>query len=672
MKRTIALLLLLALSLPASAVRTPEVISSASLARLYKPDGTAGFFNGSGTNATMNTLFDGDFTTNGVYVNNRDYYIDVDLSPLATNANQTVYVSEIDIGHKGNSLYSLYYSDDGTSWNPVTTAQGVRTTGTAEYPIGVYAKHVKYVFDTAVSWSVSLCEIQIKGYTVVKPTTVSKTSLATVHDPDGTVNNNTFGGGSGLGDLFNDQFNYGGGKWQGGDGAFMPRMQNGGYILLDFSSEAPDGYFLSDARIGQLNVTYRYSLYTSMDGTAWEPVLDAQNVYQYGIATYGVNALAKYFKFVFDESGGWTANICEIQVRGVLPADAPCIHPGYTAWTPAPNSARCTTFGYETRTCTECGTVFTKPCEDLPPLGHDYVSTLDRPGTVLRHGTGSIACSRLDWELDFPEPLNLITVRVDKVLIAGLAAPNLVQFVDLAVSSTGNGADEPNPSDNWGVTPQDIIAGDWSYGWGAYWYSRGSDTNVWVDFRFGTTVDLTRIDLSLHNHTGTYLFYSVDDATGEETQIKGFTVRRLDQDGTGCDAYHICRTNGQEWVDIYEDPRDGKRMYFNSLEIERDDGIPPVKHDENGDVIYVQAKDGNDNPLWEDEEQTIPKMTTVSNDYNQYQRILVDFYETPVGHLRIRQAARGRQLFVCEMQPYGTVVGAGRRRYRRETLLILR
>lgn len=669
MKRLLPLFLAVALALPAFAVRQPDVISSASLARLCRPDGSTGFFNGSGTNATMNTLFDGDFSTNGVYVNTRDYYVVVDFSSLVTNANQTVYVSEIDIGHKGNALYSLFYSDDGTTWKPVATAQGVQTAGTAEYPIGVYATQVKYVFDTAVAWSVSLCEIQVKGYVVVQPAVVSKTSLATVYDPDGAVNNNTFGGGSGLGDLFNGKFDYGGGKWQGGDGAFMPRMQNGGYILLDFSSEAPDGYFLTEARIGQLNVQYRYSLYTSMDGTTWDPVVDAQGVFRYGIASYGVYALGKYFKFVFDESGGWTANICEIEVKGVVPADAPCIHPGYTAWAPAANSARCTTYGYETRTCTECGTVFTKPSSALPPLGHDYVSAVVRPGSVLRHGEGSIACSRLDWELAFPEPLNLVTTRLDGVRISGLAAEGLVQFSNLSVSSTGNGADEPNPSDNWGVTPADITAGDWNYAWGAYWYSRGTDTNVWVDFDFGTEVDLTRVDISLHNHSDSYCFYSVDDDTGTENQIKGFTIVRIDPD-TG-DGYHICRTNGVELVDIYEDPRDGKRAYFDALPVERDDGIPAERLDENGDVVYVQKKE-NDQPVWEDEEQTIPVMVAVENDYNQYQRFLVDFYETPVKRLRVRKKDPTKQMFLCEMHPYGTVVGAGKRRYRRETLLIFK
>ena len=101
MKALSVLLLAFALALPAAAVRTPEVISRTGLAAIYDPDGSEGKFNG---NPGLSGLFDGDFDI-GVVVNTKDSYVVVDFTPLFTNANLTAYISEIDIGHKGNCDY---------------------------------------------------------------------------------------------------------------------------------------------------------------------------------------------------------------------------------------------------------------------------------------------------------------------------------------------------------------------------------------------------------------------------------------------------------------------------------------------------------------------------------------------------------------------------------------
>ena len=309
------------------------------------------------------------------------------------------------------------------------------------------------------------------------------------------------------------------------------------------------------------------------------------------------------------------------------------------------------------------------------PFGHVFVSTLERKGlctprrdfpTNRWFGAGSISCSRCDFRLDFPRPLDLVTNRVDGRQIGRVAVLGQVNFTDLSVTTTGNGADEPNPNQNWGVSPVALYDDNWTFSWQKYWYSaKDRDPDPHADYVFGTPVDLTEIELSVPNAAHTNLFYSVDDATGEETRLSRFRIERTD--GEKCDQWHLYRPDGEPPAPLVYDALEE----YDELVVLRDDGIPAYRTNPDGTHPMHQKK-VNDVLQWEDDEQTVPVMEPDGNDYNQYQRFSVRFLETPVRHLRIRQEGLDGQMKIAELRPWGTVVGAGDLRFHKETLLLLR
>lgn len=159
MKR-ILLPFLLAALLPAAAFTAAGddavVISRFANSKIYKSDGSAGSFNGETySDDGLRKVFNGKFDDN-IYMNTAKSYILTDLSNEVSN-----YVTKIVIGHKGNSQYSLYYTEDGTTWK--TVAQDVTTTDAFTYTVNHVAKKVKYVFETVSNWNPSLTEIQVWG-----------------------------------------------------------------------------------------------------------------------------------------------------------------------------------------------------------------------------------------------------------------------------------------------------------------------------------------------------------------------------------------------------------------------------------------------------------------------------------------------------------------------------
>ena len=160
MKHPILLPLLAAALLPVVASAAPEddavVVSRFANSKIYKSDGSAGSFNGESTSDDgLRKVFNGNFNDN-IYMNTAKSYILTDLSNEVSN-----YVTKIVIGHKGNSQYSLYYTDDGTTWTEVV--KEAQTTGTFTYTVNHVATAVKYVFETISSWNPSLTEIQVWG-----------------------------------------------------------------------------------------------------------------------------------------------------------------------------------------------------------------------------------------------------------------------------------------------------------------------------------------------------------------------------------------------------------------------------------------------------------------------------------------------------------------------------
>ncbi len=634
--RTLLLALLGLLAVPSFAVRTAEDLTNA--------EGVTRICNNS--NMGLAAAFDG-IVTNGVSGARQGDEITIDFTGYvaATPAKPLVCVTEISVTSTGGGTYSLFTSADGTTWDPVTAAQGARTTGNKSYTIGLRVLYVKYVFDTTSGSDLN--ELTVKGWRSSKPEIISNKNLAKMYWADGTMtaNNGTdgFGGGTGIGNLFNN--NFGDNVYIGPDAGQGPRLNNGGFVKLDFSGSQAVGWFVTEIKTGSLT-THQYSLYYSMDDSSWTAVEGATNVGVVGQKTFTVNDTAIYIKCVFNQIGGWTPAFNELQVWGMDPNDVPCMHPSYTTWTPVIGSATCTADGIDERFCTECGYRDTRESTTFPLLGHDYVCSLDRPGKYKAFGLGSIACSRCDFFLDCPEPINLITNRVDGEGIGGIKTAGIVYFTDVSVTSTGNA--------DWGIRPGHLIGNNWTWSWNHYWYSNSADSNPHVDYEFGTEIDLIYIDISLPNSTHFVRLFSVDDDTGEETQLTKFLVKRTDIEKG--DKYHIWRApDSPEYVDIYEG------VEFDELPIVQDSGIPGRKHDENGNEI-------SDNPNTSDDEG--------SNDYNAYQRFTVRFYEQPVKHLRIRQykpdGSVMKPMYISELHPWGTVCGAGDLRYRKETILIFK
>ena len=415
----------------------------------------------------------------------------------------------------------------------------------------------------------ALCALALPASAAKTAEKISKVSQATMHNSNGTLigdGTGGFSGGDGIGGLFDGIFD---------NGIHFGRTGNGGYCQVCFTNDVADGYYVTEIKIGE-TAGFAYTLEYSDDGTTWKSVEDATNVSKVGTYTYGVNAVAKMIRCVLVESPGWGSGLAEIEVWGMDPADISCTHPEYTAWTFVAGSATCTQPGIEERFCTTCNERFTRDSE-LPPLGHDCISHLQKSGTASSYGSGTITCSRCDFQLDMNVPIDLVSTIVNGMAIGRIAAVGHVNFTDVSVSSTGD--------IGYGQSPQKLIDGNWTSTWGAYWYAAGNDTDQRIDIVFCTMIDLTMVDISLPNINHITHFFSVDDATGEETEI--------------------------------------------------------------GSVSIVK-----DNSL--------------AGDNEQYQRTQVFFFgngETtgsPVKHLRIRQSGANAAMRVCEVHPYGTVVGAGK------------
>lgn len=268
-------------------------------------------------------------------------------------------------------------------------------------------------------------------------------------------------------------------------------------------------WFVTEFKIGHRGNS-KYSLYyttevepanilsCAKDPRTWTPVPGATDIQAAGTKSYGVNAVATAVKYVFDTHVEWDTSLAEVEVWGVDPAEQECQHPSYTDWEEVPGSATCTAFGFKRRKCTICGETFELD-SDLP-LGHDWESHLSQPGSSSAFGSGTIVCSRCGDTIVFNVPLDLTT-------LGGVALPGVVQFTDLSVSDS-------NPNGG-GTGPDDMIDGDWTYGWGSYWFPSTRSEAEWVEYDFGTEIDLTKIEWSVANHAQTLKFYTWDGEAEE-------------------------------------------------------------------------------------------------------------------------------------------------------------
>lgn len=528
------LLALAAFALPSMAAPTAEKISKVSQAKLYNSDGSMTANNGTGGfggGAALSHWFDGKKKTDGTdmwggggtYLANlgNGGYCVLDFTDDASDG---YFVTKVCISQCGAFPYSIYWSEDGTTWNAVSDAQNVSYVGEGVYGVNKLATHVKIVFNETGGWSLNISEIEVWGYEPVLPTKISKLSQAKLYNSDGsmTANNGTggFGGGAALSHWFDGKKKTDGTDMWGGGGTYLANLGNGGYCILDFTDDMADGYYVTQVAISQCGA-FPYSIYWSNDGTEWTAVPNAQNVSYVGEGVYGVNKIAKYVKIVFNETGGWSLNISEIEVWGMDPDDVTCTHPNVTdnspAWT-VYQAATCTGNALEERVCPDCGERFTREAL-LTALGHVYVATLIEAGTVTSYGRGTVTCSRegCDFHIDFDgQPVDLTT-------LGGEPYQGVVQYTDLTASSTGG--------QDGGISPSDVIDNAWTDGWNSYWFATSLSTNEYIQFRFGTTIDLTKIEYSVLNQDQTVYFNKYDPATGEETPLAQVIIVKDESEG---------------------------------------------------------------------------------------------------------------------------------------------
>ena len=292
-------------------------------------------------------------------------------------------------------------------------------------------------------------------------------------------------------------------------------------VIPTTDPDTGEAFFVTEFKVGHKGNT-QYSLYytteeepagilsRAADPRTWTPIPGATGKQEAGTKTYGVNVVATAVKYVFDTTISWTPSLAEVEVWGVDPSQLGCLHPTCTEWMPIPGTATCTANGIDQRECTVCGEVFHRESETIKAFGHDYQSTLLLAGSGLQYGSGTISCSRHDFEIDCTDG------PVDLVPLGGVKMPGIVQFTDLSVSSTGN--------IDYGVREDMLIDNGWTMSWGSYWYANTKSVSEYVQFEFGTAIDLTSVEISVPNQTQALRFYSVAD--GAEELVMEYPVER--------------------------------------------------------------------------------------------------------------------------------------------------
>ncbi len=706
------ILLLSAIAGFVSAARTPVDFASKELARFYNQNGNLD------NSVALDGAFDADDETTGVYLldSKKGGWIEIDFTSIVTSEKPKIFVDTIEIAHDGNSRFSLYTSEDRTTWTPVSEAQNVKPqAGSTVYKPKTRALYIKYVFETASG--MNLLGFKVNGWLSEEPHVVSSLALANLYS---NTDENLGQGGTGGGSLFSQAFDgkfTDPGNWRPSPLLF-PNVRVGYYILIDFTSvsDMPNGYFVTEIKVGHSGL-FPFSLYYwSPEINDWVVVPDADHIQKKSIdppLVFGVNATTTKIKYVFEQdtySDYGNGHMSEIQVLGMDPDDVPCLHPGLDSieWTTIEGTATCTEQGTAERFCPVCGERFTKQSDD-PPLGHDYITTLDRPGAYKRFGSGSISCSRCDFFLPCTNVYEQASTNgpVDLAKWGGLAVENFVQFTDLTVTSS----DHPQ----WGPVPEKIIDGNFGWannGWCTFWASAGWNDQH-VDFTFGTTIDLTKIDICVHNHEECHMmFYDVDDETGEEFLLgdfvapyipdemhheglievvfsettdtvpdtaKSYYTIKNDSDNNNAPTYFLASglSSFSSDVTYYEKSVSAQRYYTfenAAARVQYLDKTERYMYQDNLNKFVVATKyyiangvtQGDDLPLLVDL-RTYATRTTCR------------FFQTPCKHLRLRMEEEtgyrlwaGHSMCIVEMRPWGTVRGAGDHAYRKETLLIFR
>jgi hypothetical protein len=574
----------LALALPSFGVQTPDVVSSADLAAYVK----------AGTESvSVSPAFDEDEETN-VQGSRTGASLVIDFTSFVTESKPRVYVSEISVCNDGGT-YSLATSEDGETRSDVADAQSVTTTGKATYRIGLRVLKVKYSF--VRSTGADLKELTVMGWRTSKPTKISALNRSIFfRGGTATRGNAGFNGGHYSKQVFNGNFN-------------DPAICNmSGVTELVIPTTAPDAYntttgtgtpwYVTEFKVAHQGNS-KYSLYyttdpepadileNGSDPRTWTLITGASMVEEQSLGdahkVFTVNKTATAVKYVFESFVSWTGSLAEVEVLAMDPDDLPCTHDNldlatatYTICSPA----TCTENAREECVCPDCGQRFPREVP-LSKLGHIYVATLTRVGRPDRYGSGFVSCSRTledpdtgetTWSCDFRIDFN--GEDVDFTTLGGIPINGVIQYTDLTASSTA-GLDG-------GVSPEDVMDNVWNDQWNGYWFAEGLSTNEYIQYQFGTTIELTKIEFSVHNLFQTVYFTKYDPATGEETILKAIPIERIQtfEDREDPETGEITRvetTPGYQrlMVDFFVYDK-YKKTFLNAIRMRIGDYVDPV------------------------------------------------------------------------------------------------
>lgn len=565
--RLAAAFAMFALVHPAFAVKPITTVSRAAIASVWEFDANdPAMTNLTGKTAGtigkgMDRVFDGSFAdTNAVFMsagkNGASLILEFARLPeVGGAANTGVYITEVVLGHVSNCdcKYSLYWSDTLTNknataiqWNPVPGAQNVTTPGITNYAVKARAMYLKYVFDTTTG-NDSLTEIQVKGWKSTIPAKIS--ALDRSHFIRGErvyVGNAGTNGGHYSNRFFNGSFtDY---TYCNGNGVTE-------LVIPTTDSVTDEPQFVTEFKVGHQG-NAKYSLYYTTDPNPnysqyetakesdgkstyyvgltsddrdWTAIEGATGIQEQGTKTFNVNKTATAVKYVFDTFVSWNTSLAEVEVLAMDPDDLPCTHTNLdlatATYTPC-SPATCTENEKEECFCPDCGERFEREVLGTK-LGHIYVATLTSIGRPNRYGSGFVSCSRTledpdthetTWSCDFR--IDFDGRDVDFTTLGGIPINGVVQYTDLTDSSTG-GLDG-------GISPEDVKDNVWHDQWNGYWFAAGLGTNEYVQYQFGTTIELTKIEFSVLNEFQTVYFTKYDPETEEETILRTIPIAKLD------------------------------------------------------------------------------------------------------------------------------------------------
>ena len=626
-------LALAAFALPSFAVEATKISDVAHSVFFRGGSGTRG---AAGTNGGHYTdrYFNGNFTDYTYCNGSGATELVIDVSHIVTDPEGQAYVTDILVGHQGNAQYLLYYTNepepenletyasDPRTWTPIAGADHVQEAGTKTYGVNDFATAVKYVFNTCPNWTTHLAEVEVQGYEYVPAKAVKISAVG---------RSVFFRGGSGTRGAAGTNGGHYTDRYFNGDFTDYTYCNGSGVTELVIPTTGLDNqgtdtgvaWYVTDFKVGHQG-NAQYSLYYTTeaepanletyasDPRTWTLFAGADHVQEAGTKTFGVNDFATAVKYVFNTCPNWTTHLAEVEVWAMDPSSITCLHPNMTddspAWTVC-TPATCTENAFEERFCPDCNARFEREVP-LSKLGHNFAYTLEEPGTTTSYGSGYVECTRCDeFHIVFEDDV------VDLTTLGGPPINGVVQFTDLTVSSTG--------AEDGGVKPVYLMDGYWDNGWGHAWYSGDLGTNEWVQYAFGTKIDLTKIEYSVINEYQTVYFSKYDPATGVETLLK--TIPIVKDTSEGAPGYQRRTVTFTREAEGGDEPSPAPTF-----------DPAPTTDDSNASGITVDAirmRIG-------DYVDPVTGETTAYRGYNY--------------------GANDRHVIVCEFHPWGTIPGAGK------------